>query len=134
VEKVNGTHDADRPIYFEPQQIEVSGDDEICLAGKSTGKNVVIVRVFLDNVGNGLRDNDFPCFVYESHVEADVLLVPMKVSPRNPSKFSHNGRRDDELIVAMNGMGPYLKDWSFRSNFSISRGNFIETKPQHIEK
>jgi hypothetical protein len=50
IEKINGSYDADRPKRFESQQIEVVRDDEVRVAGESAGEDVVIGRVFLDNV------------------------------------------------------------------------------------
>ena len=57
VEKVNGSYDADRLKRFESQEVEVLRDDEVRLAGESAGEDVIVGRVFFDNVWNDSRDN-----------------------------------------------------------------------------
>jgi hypothetical protein len=76
VEKINRAHKPNSLIPLEPQQIEVARDDQVRFAGESTGEDVVIVRVFLDNIGNGLGSNDFPNARDESEVMNNVSVAP----------------------------------------------------------
>jgi hypothetical protein len=129
VKKINGAHDADRLKCFESQQIEVVRDDEVRIACESASKNVVVGRIFFDNVWDDSRDNNCSGFVYDSHMEAYFLLIPMKVSPRNASKLPHNKRRDNEFVMVMNGMGPHLEDCAFRA----SKNGNIDVSIQNLE-
>src|ERR671914_484849 len=76
MEKINRAHNADSLILLEPQKIEVARNNEVCLSSKSTGEDMVIIRVLLDDVGDGFGDNDFPCFVQKSNMQTHPLLVP----------------------------------------------------------
>jgi hypothetical protein len=50
-------------VIFEWEEVSpVSGDNEIGFAGNCTSKDVIIIRVFLNDVGDGLRDNEFSPF------------------------------------------------------------------------
>jgi hypothetical protein len=108
MEKINGAHNTDSFILLEPQEIEVARNDEVCLSSESTGENVVIIRVFLDDIRDGSGDNDFPCFVQKSDMQTHPLLVPVKISPTNTGKLFDNYRRKEKFIVVLKCMKPYL--------------------------
>ena len=97
MEKINWAHNTDSFILLEPQEIEVARNDEVRFAGKSTGENVVIVRVFWDDVGDGFGYDDFTAFGNGFQANANIPLGPLE-----PSKyirhFAHDGWGDDELI------------------------------------
>jgi hypothetical protein len=56
------------PSYvIQSQEIEVMRNDEVRIACECTSKDVVVGRVFLNNVRDGLRDNDFTAFGNRFH-------------------------------------------------------------------
>lgn len=60
MQKINCAHNANPLIALEPQEMKVAGNNQISVAGDGTGKNMVVVGVFLDSVGDGFGNNEFP--------------------------------------------------------------------------
>jgi hypothetical protein len=55
VQKINCAHNPNSFIPLEPQEIEITGHNQVGPAGKSAGEDVIIIRVFLDKAGQTLR-------------------------------------------------------------------------------
>jgi hypothetical protein len=108
VKEINRTHKPNPLIPLQSQQIEVARDNEVRFAGKSTGKDVVIVRVFLDDVRRSGIRNNFSYANESLYSCSKTAFLPPKIFSENSCNFAYDMKRYEKFIRAFSRMSPYL--------------------------
>ena len=72
-------------------------NDEVRIACECTSKDVVVGRVFLNNIRDGLRDDDFTAFGNRFQTNANIVLVPVEPS-KDVRHLVYDEGRNNELV------------------------------------
>ena len=59
MKKIGRGYNRDPFVNFELEKITITGDNEVSVAGHCARKNVVVVRIALNDGGDGRWHNDF---------------------------------------------------------------------------
>ena len=74
---------------------------------------MVIVQVFLDDVGDCFGDNNLCISSNKFKVTDGFLFIPTKIFSADSSKFFYDGKGDYKIVRIVSCMPPYFPERAF---------------------